>query len=347
MSWHPAGTAGGAGAVKTAGGADGGAGTPGGSGLVSSPLHTPAGMVSGGAGMGAGGVPGSAAAAVAGSSSTALRVLSFQPPGEEHVEALSQLMQYIHVAVEDGGTAAVAAGQKPPRKLKPAQGREPWLVDSPVRTVTALGVGGRGPGYGQAAPPLMLGASGSPPVQAISRKLYRFLRRTFAQWPLQTSTSLMPVINLWLSILTPWNPPPSTSAPAPTPSTATGPYGADAQGAGGHGGVSGSAAGGPESRFAHLGAELSSRLSNRRDGSAGGAGPGGAGSTGGSTGGGTSRAGSTAGAQYTPEWRRHVLAHLPFYCVLVGAAAAANAAFSAVQLLLPAVVLPSLQLHWR
>ena len=54
-------------------------------------------------------------------------------------------------------------------------------------------------------PPLPVGSpSFSPSVQAVSRKLFRFLRRTFSQWPLQSSGSLQPVLQLWLAVMAPW-----------------------------------------------------------------------------------------------------------------------------------------------
>lgn len=44
----------------------------------------------------------------------------------------------------------------------------------------------------------------SPAAQAVSRKLYRLLRRTFAQWQPTSSTSLSPIVKLWLAVLCPW-----------------------------------------------------------------------------------------------------------------------------------------------
>eukprot|EP00878_Enallax_costatus_P046625 GHUV01056863.1.p1 GENE.GHUV01056863.1~~GHUV01056863.1.p1 ORF type:complete len:446 (+),score=107.20 GHUV01056863.1:330-1667(+) len=44
----------------------------------------------------------------------------------------------------------------------------------------------------------------SPAVQSVSRKLYRLLRRTFAQWQPTSSTSLSPIVKLWLAVLCPW-----------------------------------------------------------------------------------------------------------------------------------------------
>ena len=69
-------------------------------------------------------------------------------------------------------------------------------------------------------------------TQAVSRKLYRFLRRAFAQWPLTSSSSLVPTLHLWLSIITPWaagsatTATVGTTAPSPEPPSATDPYGA-------------------------------------------------------------------------------------------------------------------------
>lgn len=116
-----------------------------------------------------------AAGLVGGSISSSLRVLSFQPPGEELVEALSQLVRYIHVLEEPEHPASRAthggAGTQGPR-FRPAQGRDLWLPDAPVRTMTAATGRGAAPMQGH----MLLGAPASPAVQAVSRKLYRFLR---------------------------------------------------------------------------------------------------------------------------------------------------------------------------
>lgn len=56
--------------------------------------------------------------------------------------------------------------------------------------------------------PCLTTASLPPPLpQVLGRKLYRFLRRAFAQWQPGSSTSLTPIIKLWLCVLAPWKTP--------------------------------------------------------------------------------------------------------------------------------------------
>lgn len=231
------------------GAADAGGASPGGAALggMGSPMH-------------------STATAAAAASATALRVLSYQPPGEEHIEALAQLVRYIHIAESSGdggagpqGRQAQGRGTQP--SVHPAQGREAWLVCTPLRTVTpAVAAGGRGPAGGPSLPPAVLGASGSAGVQATSRKLYRFLRRTIKQWPLQSSASLVPIVNLWLNIITPWAAPSSVTAPPAGYPAASGHGGAAAA----TGSVGGDGQGRPawQEGVAHLGMELSHRLAH-------------------------------------------------------------------------------------
>lgn len=47
-------------------------------------------------------------------------------------------------------------------------------------------------------------APDSLPLQAVARKLYRFLRRAFAQWQPTSSTSMTPTLKLWLALIAPW-----------------------------------------------------------------------------------------------------------------------------------------------
>uniref|UniRef100_A0A7S2VW20 Uncharacterized protein n=1 Tax=Chlamydomonas chlamydogama TaxID=225041 RepID=A0A7S2VW20_9CHLO len=214
------------------------------------------------------------------STSTSVRVLSYQPPSEELIEGLTQLVRYMTAAPE------VQAGGKP--VLRPAQMSEPWLPPTPIRTFppaqpsrlqTPLPPGG-----------LLCSPSSSPAVQAVSRKLYRLLRRTFAQWPLPASTSLAPIIHLWLSVLAPWTTAyPSSYSTSPTKAAAA-PSGTSPP----HSGLAGGGV--------HL--PLASELAQRFH------------LPGGSM---QEPGGVVRGIQgcYTPEWRQHVLAHLPFYTILI------------------------------
>ncbi|KAJ9510102.1 hypothetical protein QJQ45_015584 [Haematococcus lacustris] len=123
-----------------------------------------------------------------------LRALSYQPPSDEVLEALTLLTRYIYVQEEGAANGA--------QQSQPA-----WLPESPVRTLTSL-ISSRGGGGGPGVPPQMLASQAAgPAVQAYARKLYRYLRRAFAQWPLASSSSLAPLLQLWLAVITPWHTP--------------------------------------------------------------------------------------------------------------------------------------------
>ena len=107
-------------------------------------------------------------------------IVSFQVPSDELVEGLTQLVRYITVVVVPatatgaagvaGRDAAAAAAPRPLRR--PAQGPSAaWLPESYVATVPV-------PPRLLAPPATLLRtvASAGAPVQAVSRKLYRFLR---------------------------------------------------------------------------------------------------------------------------------------------------------------------------
>ena len=118
------------------------------------------------------------------------RVLSYQPPSEDLVEALVQLVRYVTV-VEDapsrsvggggGGTRSASSGGGGVAPAAPIPASHPaqsaassWLPESPVRTSPPVPT----PRLTAPLPPgtLLAGPSSSPAVQAMSRKLYRFLR---------------------------------------------------------------------------------------------------------------------------------------------------------------------------
>lgn len=115
------------------------------------------------------------------------RALSYQPPSEDLVEALVQLVRYVTV-VEDvprgavpprsggpGGGGVVPAPIPVPRPAQqPLSAASSWLPESPLRTsppvLTPMLTAPLPAGT------LLAGPSSSPAVQAMSRKLYRFLR---------------------------------------------------------------------------------------------------------------------------------------------------------------------------
>ena len=117
------------------------------------------------------------------------RVLSYQPPSEDLVEALVQLVRYVTV-VEDAPRSVGGAGPAPRSASSGGGGAAPaapipvshpvqsaafsWLPESPVRTSPPVLTP-------RLTAPLPAGTvlaspSSSPAVQAMSRKLYRFLR---------------------------------------------------------------------------------------------------------------------------------------------------------------------------
>eukprot|EP00798_Chlamydomonas_sp_ICE-L_P029152 gene29154-32373_t len=154
------------------------------SGAASPPPVGNSSMLGGAAGAGGtGGNETLSSSASASDSLSSVRVLSFQPPSEELIEALDLLVRYIHIQEPPSSSRSsqrVHPSQLPTRTTvepKPAQGREPWLPEVHVRTTTQL------------PPPSSRNGGG---------------QRAFTQWPLASSAPLTPVVNLWLSIIAPW-----------------------------------------------------------------------------------------------------------------------------------------------
>jgi hypothetical protein len=117
--------------------------------------------------------------------------LTLPPHPSAVLQALSLLVKYVFV------------GEPPSSDSQPipAQAGTKWLPPSPVATLPL-------PAGRLALPhqpsPIMAAPAFSPAVQAVSRKLYRLLRRTFAQWQPSSSTNLGPIVKLWLVVLCPW-----------------------------------------------------------------------------------------------------------------------------------------------
>ncbi|GFR42235.1 hypothetical protein Agub_g3129, partial [Astrephomene gubernaculifera] len=184
------------------------------------------------------------------------------------------------------------------------------------------------------------GNSGSGAVQAVSRKVYRQLRRAFSQWPPSSPTSLTPLISLWLSVIAPWCP-----LFAHTRKTAiadvSGGHGASgaatshpangASGGAGGGGANGIGSGSLGSGHHHHHPHLNLQHALDAAGPLGTAAAAAAGVMEATaaklhfgSGGGRERdlTGATSREllsqyTYTPAWRSHVLAHLPFYLQLI------------------------------
>ncbi len=114
-------------------------------------------------------------------------MLSYQPPSEEVLQGLSQLVQHVHARVSPPPAHAAgrggAGGGRP--AVQPAQAGAAWLVETPIRTVTpplaglrvgAAGGGGAGGAGAGVAATALLGPPACAAVQAVSRKVYRLLR---------------------------------------------------------------------------------------------------------------------------------------------------------------------------
>lgn len=306
----------------------GGAAAAGGAGRSIDPMQ--AAVLSGAVSPAAGGYGGQAGGwgfwgggAAAGMSSTGgggaaagstLQMYSYQPPSEDLLMALTLLFKYVHVI-------------EPPRQdtpAAPAQASSAWLPQSPVATLPLPS--GRLSAPLSSSHPLLSSPAFSPPVQAVGRKLYRLLRRTFAQWQPSSSASLSKVIGLWLVVLAPWR---STSysdtlalqqtvdslraaadsraqriAAGGSGSVASGGLAGGAGGAGIFGGgmLSASAAAKLNrwgSEMVHVAATLG-HVGQHGEG-------------------GDYRGGNGQPAKYTRAWRAHVWAHLPFYTILLPA----------------------------
>ncbi|GLC41058.1 hypothetical protein PLESTB_000948000 [Pleodorina starrii] len=343
---------------------------PGGFGGPLSGLAAGGGLGAIGSPVGAVGIAGSASPApLAVATPPSVRLLTYQPPSEELVEGLVALVRYVHVIEQDArqpgpgqslggrspagasaaqtpaapGSAGAGArsapgsagrhgsggGGGPPRLvLLPAQaGRPPWLPEVPVKTPPP-------PQQRLLVPPTALqvhGSSASAAVQAVSRKVYRQLRRALSQWPAGSPNSLTPLISLWLSVLAPWCPLYAHTRKAVAMDTAAATNGhigvASAQGGhvlGGSGAAVAGGGGGGGLRHSHhdgVGA-----LSSAAAAAAGMVEATAAKLHLGGGSGGRDRDRDLAGAtsrellsqyKYTPAWRGHVLAHLPFYLVLL------------------------------
>lgn len=118
-------------------------------------------------------------------------------------QALTLLIKYVYVI-------------EPPRQdapAAPAQVASAWL---PLSTVATLPLpSGRLSTPLSSSHPLLSSPAFSPPVQAVGRKLYRLLRRTFAQWQPSSSASLSKVrsgqkLGVLVALLPPLPPNPST-----------------------------------------------------------------------------------------------------------------------------------------
>jgi hypothetical protein len=133
------------------------------------------------------------------------RGTTYEPPSEDLLEALGELVRYAVVA--DGG------------KRVPAQAGGPWLPAVPLHTLappalaaqragsTALGAAAAAtPPAPAPAPPVLAGpprlkAAGAPGAQTLARRLYRFFRRAVTLWPEQRS--IKPLLRCFLAYLAP------------------------------------------------------------------------------------------------------------------------------------------------
>lgn len=128
------------------------------------------------------------------------RSTTYEPPSEDLLEALTELVKYVTVA--DSGN-----------KKQPAQAASAWLPMAQAHTLlppalaAQRGSGGGGAGPAAAVPailagPSRLGAAAQPQAQAFARRLYRFFRRAITLWPEQRS--IKPLLRCLLAYLAPW-----------------------------------------------------------------------------------------------------------------------------------------------
>jgi len=224
------------------------------------------------------------------SSASPLWATTYEPPSEDLLEALGELIRYVTVA--PGGNSKSLAPT-------PAQAGASWLPATPVLSiqtggthvaggVAASGRGGFGGSGGGIEAPLMgpprLGAAAQPGFQALSRHLYRFFHRAFAMWPDQRT--IKPLLRAFIAFIAPWQ--------SAVPINA------------GDNAASGALASQLVSGLVH-------RVS-RADGQ-----PGGGGGVGGIIGNAASSSSSSSNsnAVYNPEWEAHVLSTIPFYLELL------------------------------
>ncbi|KAL4451949.1 hypothetical protein ABPG75_007611 [Micractinium tetrahymenae] len=124
---------------------------------------------------------------------------TYEPPSEDLLEALTELVKYATVA--DSGS-----------KRQPAQASTSWLPATQLHTLLppALAAQRSGGAAGAVAPavpaipagPARLGAAAQPQAQAFARRLYRFFRRALTLWPEQRS--IKPLLRCLLAYLAPW-----------------------------------------------------------------------------------------------------------------------------------------------
>lgn len=245
---------------------------------------------------------------------------TYEPPSEDLLEALLELVQYATAvapaaAARPGSASAPStrrqssSQQQGQRQHQPAQGNASWLPPSPVLwmpVVTSLssssspGAPGAMPknsginpltsrGMPPVGPPL-LGAAGQLGSQSFARQMYRFFYRALSTWPDQRT--MKPLLRVFLAYIAPWQPPSSSASGMATSSTLSA-MPASAPGA---------AASSPGAAVlkSHL---LSSSVTDlvhrvsRTDLV-------------------TNEGNSMTGA-YSPEWETHVLSNLPFYLELL------------------------------
>lgn len=134
------------------------------------------------------------------------RGTTYEPPSEDLLEALTELVK--HVTAADGG------------KRQPAQGGAPWLPMAQLHTLLPPALAAQRGGVGGSAAasaavpailagPSKLGAAAQPAAQAFARRLFRFFRRAVTLWPEQRS--IKPLLRCFLAYIAPWR----TSSAAP------------------------------------------------------------------------------------------------------------------------------------
>lgn len=148
----------------------------------------------------------------AGSPMAPLWSTTYEPPSEDLLEALGEVIRYATVASTSSG------------RTQSAQAGASWLPPTPVLAFPVPGAprGGSGAGPG----PGRLGAAGQPGAQALARQLYRFFHRAFTMWPDQRT--MKPLLRAFLAYLAPWQAAAGAAGPLAPPGAAAAAPGAAA-----------------------------------------------------------------------------------------------------------------------
>lgn len=113
---------------------------------------------------------------------------TYQPPSEDLLEALGEVVKYAAVIQDQSG------------KPNPAQGAVSWLLQAPYKVIAPAVQSAHG-ASGISAPSKLC-AAGQPPAQAFFRQVFRGFYRAFTMWPEQRSMKAL--LRAYLIYIAPW-----------------------------------------------------------------------------------------------------------------------------------------------